>query len=101
MGVGIIIDPCRAALGKNTKRFFYFLDFTVYLTSTFFSNKDRKKYGELTYVRCGWEGKSKPKPLVEDVGEDVGEDEDEDDSDPGGEEVEPPGQPGRNRDQDV
>ena len=47
---------------------------------------------KLTYVRCGWEGKSKPKPLVEDVRENVGEDEDEDDSDPGGEEVEPPGQ---------
>ena len=42
--------------------------------------------------RGGWQRKTKSKPLVEDVGENVGEDEEEDDSDPGGEEVEPPGQ---------
>ena len=40
--------------------------------------------------RGGWQGKTKSKPLVEDVGENVGENEEEDDSDPGGEEVEPP-----------
>lgn len=40
--------------------------------------------------RGGWQGKTKSKALVEDVGENVGEDEEEDDSDPGGEEVEPP-----------
>ena len=74
---------------------------TAFAILAMFFQQRQKKYGEVTYVRCGWEGKSKPKPLVEDVGEDVGEDEDEDDSDPGGEEVEPPGQPGRNRDQDV
>ena len=51
--------------------------------------------------RGGWEGETKSKPLVEDVRENVREDEDEDDSDPGGEEVEPPGHGGRNRDQDV
>ena len=46
----------------------------------------------MTYIRCGRQGKSKSKSLVEDVREHVGEDKDEDDSDPGGEEVEPPGQ---------
>ena len=94
----ILAEPPWAKIPRG-----FFISWILLFTSQvpFFFNKDRKKYGELTYVRCGWEGKSKPKPLVEDVGEDVGEDEDEDDSDPGGEEVEPPGQPGRNRDQDV
>ena len=53
------------------------------------ATQDRVKRSYLG--RGGWQGKTKSKPLVEDVGENVGEDEEEDDSDPGGEEVEPPG----------
>ena len=43
-------------------------------------------WGSESYMgRGGWQGKTKSKALVEDVGENVGEDEEEDHSDPGGE----------------
>ena len=54
------------------------------------ATQDRVKRSYLG--RGGWQGKTKSKPLIEDVGENVGEDEEEDNSDPGGKEVEPPGQ---------
>ena len=78
MGVRVLVDSCRASLQSKCY-------VTVLLVELIWRRNNR-------HLSWSWrQGKSQSESLVEDVGENVGEDEEEDDSDPGGEEVEPPG----------
>ena len=66
---------------------FYFFNFT-FASRYKFPTRIKARY----LGRGGWQGETKSKPLIEDVGENIGEDEEEDNPDPGREKVEPPGQ---------